>query len=54
VASVFDEAGAQVESAPASASQPTPAQPSVQQPMSRTAPTTRSVIPRNLGESYLP
>src|SRR4029453_12817207 len=54
VASVFDESGAQVEATSATASQPTPAQPPVQQPMSRPAPGTRSVIPRNLGDSYLP
>jgi len=52
VGSAFDEAGGPVEVAPATAtveqlppaeSQPTPA-----------APRTRSVIPRNLGENYLP
>ena len=52
VGSVFDEAGAAVEAA--SASQPTPAQPPVQPPAQRSAPGTRSVIPRNLGDSYLP
>ena len=50
VASVFDEAGAQVEETSANASQPTPAQP----PAQRSVPGTRSVIPRNLGENYLP
>jgi hypothetical protein len=49
VGSLFDEAGAPVESAPTAAGQPTPAQ-----PQASPAPQTRSVIPRNLGETYLP
>jgi len=47
VASVFDESGARVDAAPASTNQPTPAQPPA-------VPGTRSVIPRNMGDSYLP
>ena len=54
VASVFDEAGAKVDETAVATGQPTPAQPTVQPPIPRPAPTTRSVIPRNLGEGYLP
>ena len=58
VGSAFDNAGAPAEGVPvAAAAEPTPAQPSqpetVPQPQPA-GPTARSVIPRNLGESYLP
>jgi hypothetical protein len=45
VASLFDEAGAPVEAVP------TAGQPASPPPV---PPATRSVIPRNLGETYLP
>ena len=51
VGSAFDEAGGPVDVIPAGAMPeqiPTPAQPQA------IPPGTRSVIPRNLGESYLP
>lgn len=49
VGSAFDEAGGPVEVMPAgSAPEPIPA------PLPMNPPGTRSVIPRNLGESYLP
>jgi hypothetical protein len=49
VGSAFDNAGAPAEAAPVAASEPTPAQSG---PLP--APAPRSVIPRNMGEGYLP
>jgi len=51
VGSVFDEAGSPAGVITTSA-EPTPAQPGTAAP-SRGVPTTRSVIPRNMGENYL-
>jgi len=50
VGSVFDEAGAPVDVATTAAA--AGAMPS--QPTTPTAPAPRSVIPRNMGENYLP
>ena len=50
VGSAFDEAGAPVDIVPATAAAAsTPTQPSAP-----AAPSPRSVIPRNMGENYLP
>ena|SRR6187200_2244661 len=69
VGSMFDEAGAPADAIPASAAEPIPtsAEPlPAQQPQprmmpanpapvpNRMGPQTRSVIPRNMGETYLP
>jgi hypothetical protein len=51
VGSVFDEAGAPVDATPTAAAAPTPA-PLPTQSVPGTP--TRSVIPRNLGDNYLP
>jgi hypothetical protein len=52
VGSVFDEAGAPVALATPPAFEPTPAPPGMDQ--TTPVPGTRSVIPRELGNSYLP
>jgi hypothetical protein len=53
VGSAFDEAGGPVDVAAVSAQEPTPARPpgAAAPPAS---PRVQSVIPRNMGESYLP
>jgi hypothetical protein len=52
VGSAFDEAGAPTDVVPTAATgQPTPARPSGE---SLPAPQMRSVIPRNMGQQYLP
>jgi len=53
VGSVFDEAGAPAQIAPAGATEPTPAQVESLPPVPA-SPPARSVVPRNLGEGYLP
>lgn len=52
VGSAFDEAGAPVAAVPLQAGDPTPAQAGELPPPA--TPGARSVIPHNLGESYLP
>ena len=62
VGSAFDEAGGPADVVPVSAvgepipaPQPVPVQPSAPlPPATRMSPQTRSVIPRNMGENYLP
>ena len=53
VGSAFDEAGAPVESLPADGQQVQALPPGQGQP-TPAGPPARSVIPRNMGESYLP
>jgi hypothetical protein len=53
VGSVFDEAGSPAPVAAIAASEPTPAQPGTG-PGTPLRQPARSVIPRNLGEGYLP
>jgi len=50
VGSLFDEAGAPIEGPAPTSTQSTPPLP----PATTTAPPARSVVPRNMGEIYLP